>query len=304
MKNDLAISVNGTQPFMGGKIPVVLGGFGPNARCICDKTAAEIHGMREVDVRRRITGNSEHFTNGVDFIDMIERVHQAHTLGQRMDEGHMLELLSNLGYSKQAITQAEHIYILSERGYAKLVKIMDTPLAWDIYEHLLDEYFLLREEKRERKKVQATKRPALSSVNGALKIAVDAMKSSGVAPEFIVLAVAKTYAPYGIVIPEDCLPEGEKLFECETIATELGIMSESGKPHKQAVSAIIGLVGVSEDEVKVVPFATGHYSNDTRKYKASVMRRIAQWLEEHGYPTAIRGLDGKTYKVKYKNPAA
>lgn len=294
MKNDLAISVNGTQPFMGGKIPVVLGGFGPNARCICDKTAAEIHGMKTRHVRELVNRNLERFKDGIDCLDLKKGVVQNDTYA----------LLNDLGYTRQEIVQADHIYILSERGYAKLVKIMDTPLAWDIYEHLLDEYFLLREEKRERKKVQATKRPALSSVNGAMKLTIDAMKSSGVAPEFIVLAVAKTYAPYGIVIPEDCLPEGEKLFECETIATELGIMSESGKPHKQAVSAIIGLVGVSEDEVKVVPFATGHYSNDTRKYKASVMQRIAQWLEEHGYPTAIRGLDGKTYKVKYKNLAA
>lgn len=294
MKNDLAISVNGTQPFMGGEIPVVLGGFGPDARCICDKTAAEIHGMKTRHVRELVNRNLERFKDGIDCLDLKKGVVQNDTYA----------LLNDLGYTRQEIVQADHIYILSERGYAKLVKIMDTPLAWDIYEHLLDEYFLLREEKQERKKVQAPKRPALSSINGAMKLTIDAMKSSGVAPEFIVLAVAKTYAPYGIVIPEDCLPEGEKLFECEAIATELGIMSESGKPHKQAVSAIIGLVGVSEDEVKVVPFATGHYSNDTRKYKASVMRRIAQWLEEHGYPTAIRGLDGKTYKVKYKNPAA
>lgn len=301
MKNDLAISVNGTQPFMGGEIPVVLGGFGPNARCICDKTAAEIHGMETKNVRARVTDNIRRFTDGVDYIDMKKVACLASNNYCAPDAQ---QLLADLGYTQMQISKAEHIYILSERGYAKLVKIMDTPLAWDIYEHLLDEYFLLREEKRERKKVQAPKRPALSSVNGAMKLTIDAMKSSGVAPEFIVLAVAKTYAPYGIVIPEDCLPEGEKLFECETIATELGIMSESGKPHKQAVSAIIGLVGVSEDEVKVVPFATGHYSNDTRKYKASVMQRIAQWLEEHGYPTAIRGLDGKTYKVKYKSPAA
>lgn len=208
-------------------------------------------------------------------------------------------------YSKQAV---EDVILITESGYLMLVKSFTDDLAWTVQRQLVNTYFQATPNQRQnaakQTKAQAPKRPALSSVNGAMKLTIDAMKSSGVAPEFIVLAVAKTYAPYGIVIPEDCLPEGEKLFECETIATELGIMSESGKPHKQAVSAIIGLVGVSEDEVKVVPFATGHYSNDTRKYKASVMQRIAQWLEEHGYPTAIRGLDGKTYKVKYKNPAA
>lgn len=57
-----------------------------------------------------------------------------------------LELLQKLGYAKQSITQAEHIYLLSERGYAKLIKIMDTDLAWEIHDKLIDEYFELREK--------------------------------------------------------------------------------------------------------------------------------------------------------------
>lgn len=47
-----------------------------------------------------------------------------------------LELLLSLGYAKQSITQAEHIYILSERGYAKLIKIMDADLAWNVHDKL------------------------------------------------------------------------------------------------------------------------------------------------------------------------
>ena len=46
----------------------------------------------------------------------------------RIGEGDTLELLLSLGYAKQSITQAEHICILSEHGYAKLIKIM--VLAW------------------------------------------------------------------------------------------------------------------------------------------------------------------------------
>lgn len=69
-------------------------------------------------------------------------------LGQRSNEITTLKLLQNLGYAKQSITQAEHIYILSERGYAKLIKIMDTDLAWDIHDRLMDEYFQFREERQ------------------------------------------------------------------------------------------------------------------------------------------------------------
>lgn len=50
-----------------------------------------------------------------------------------MGESHNnLGLLQSLGYSKMQVSKAEHIYLLSERGYAKLVKIMDTDLAWEM----------------------------------------------------------------------------------------------------------------------------------------------------------------------------
>lgn len=102
--------------------------------------------MREPDVRRRITDNIKRFKESIDFIDIKQRILLTDTLG--VHETHTLELLQNLGYAKQSITQAEHIYILSERGYAKLIKIMDTDLAWDIHDRLMDEYFQLREERK------------------------------------------------------------------------------------------------------------------------------------------------------------
>lgn len=131
------LQINGTQSFMGKEIPVILGGFGPDKKCISDKTIAEIHGMRTPDVRRRISDNLKRFAEKVDYVDLLIGVREAHTS----------ELLKNIGYSQQSIIQTEHIYILSERGYAKLIKIMDTDLAWEIHDKLIDEYFALREEK-------------------------------------------------------------------------------------------------------------------------------------------------------------
>lgn len=131
------LKVTGIQNFMGLEIPVVLGGFGEGKKCISDKTVAEIHGMEVRNVRARISDNIKRFSENVDFIDLKQRACEISTL----------ELLLNLGYAKQSITQAEHIYILSERGYVKLIKIMDTDLAWVIHDKLIDEYFEMREEK-------------------------------------------------------------------------------------------------------------------------------------------------------------
>ena len=73
MKN---LTVKGSQKFMGKEIPVVAGGFGENAKCISDKTVAEIHSMREPDVRRRITDNIKRFKDGIDYIDMKQCLYQ------------------------------------------------------------------------------------------------------------------------------------------------------------------------------------------------------------------------------------
>lgn len=142
------IKVTGKQEFMGVYIPVVLGGFGEGKRCISDKTIAEIHGVKVFHVRELIGNNIKRFTAGVDYIDMKKRIGTDDTLcDERSNEITTLELFLSLGYAKQSITQAEHIYVLSERGYAKLIKIMDTDLAWEIHDKLIDEYFELREEK-------------------------------------------------------------------------------------------------------------------------------------------------------------
>ena len=53
---------------MGKEIPIVLGGFGEGKKCICDKTIAEIHGMREPDVRRRITDNIKRFKEKYEWL--------------------------------------------------------------------------------------------------------------------------------------------------------------------------------------------------------------------------------------------
>lgn len=130
------LRINGKQVFIGKGIPVVIRGFGMDCKCICDKTIAELHGMKIWNIRARITDHIKRFKESVDFIDFKQRLCETRTL----------ELLLNLGYAKQSITQADHIYILSERGYAKLIKIMDTDYAWEVHDKLMDEYFLLREK--------------------------------------------------------------------------------------------------------------------------------------------------------------
>lgn len=41
--------------------------------------------------------------------------------------------------------RTKNAYLLSERGYAKLIKIIDSDKAWEVHDQLIDEYFTMRE---------------------------------------------------------------------------------------------------------------------------------------------------------------
>lgn len=53
-------------------------------------------------------------------------------------------LFSDYGFTKAQWGNANNIYLLSERGYTKLLKILDDDKAWDIYDQLVDNYFNMR----------------------------------------------------------------------------------------------------------------------------------------------------------------
>lgn len=128
-----AIKINGVKEFRGIEIPVVEGGFGESKRCLSDKTIAKIHGIESKHVRESINRNIKRFKKGLDLLDL--------KVVDPVDDN----LLLDLGYTTMQISKAQHIYILSERGYAKLIKIMDSDLAWEIHDELMDEYFTMRE---------------------------------------------------------------------------------------------------------------------------------------------------------------
>ncbi|HBE9553555.1 ORF6C domain-containing protein [Clostridioides difficile] len=126
------LKIKGKQKFMDLEIPIIEGGFGEDKKCMTDKTISEIHNQPNRKIRERIKDNIKRFKDDIDYID-IKRVLETDTLIE-------------LGYAKQSITQADNIFLLSERGYSKLIKIMDTDLAWEIHDKIMDEYFSMRKK--------------------------------------------------------------------------------------------------------------------------------------------------------------
>lgn len=138
------------------------------------------------------------------------------------------------------------------------------------------------------------KQASLSSVNTTVKTITEIYKSAGVDPAYIAVAARNIYKEKAdINIPLPIEMQEEKLYDNTTIATELGVMSTSGKPHGQAVGAILKKIDISESEIIRTPFSRNGHDGITKQYKCSVLEKVKDWLEEYDYPTKIQYQDSK-----------
>lgn len=128
------LKIVGKKEILGNEVLVVEGGFGEGKKILFDVQIAEIHQVKTIHIREAINKmiNRGRMNEGIDFIDLKQRIDMVDTFD-------LTEL-----YAKQSITQAKNIYILSERGYTKLIKLLNDDKSWDIMEQIVDEYFTMR----------------------------------------------------------------------------------------------------------------------------------------------------------------
>lgn len=283
------LTVTGKQDFMGIEIPVVLGGFGPKERCICDKTAAKIHGMETKNIRARITDNIERFDEYVDYIDLKKAACQTSDF----------TICSQLGYSRMEMSKAENIYVLSRRGYFKLVKILKTDEAWDVYNQLLDSYFIM--EQRTSSAIAAEKRATAMVINAKNRVADRMQKlymQADVKPEYQILALQDYFGDDGIYLPRIALKETKVTYDKGTIAEKLGVYSKTGIPHAQVIGAIIKRLDILDEEKEAVPYHRNGHDGTDYQYTQSVIDKVEAWLAIRDWPSRIE-FAGKIYKVAY-----
>ena len=128
MMNDL--KVLGTEKIGSFEFIGIEGGFGENKRAMLVKDIALIHDRPVKAINQAIERQLNRFKNGIDILDLkVEN---------------FAVTLSDLGFNQGQINASKHIYLLSERGYAKLLKILEDDKAWEIYDDLVDNYFNMR----------------------------------------------------------------------------------------------------------------------------------------------------------------
>ena len=113
------------------------------------------------------------------------------------------------------------------------------------------------------------------------------------------LALTDLYRNEGLKLPTPPLEVDELTYDFTEMAEALGILSEaSGKPHAQAVGAIVSTLAIPEQMIVHAPYDRNGHAADYDRYKAPVLDMVRNWLNEHGNPRPIAA-KGKNYRVKY-----
>ena len=229
------------------------GGFGENKRAMLVKDIAAIHGKEVKEVNRLIKSNINRFKFGIDLLD-LKRVISNH-------------LFSEYGFTKAQWGNANNIYMLSERGYAKLLKILEDDTAWDIYDELVDNYFNMREAIKTDSAIGLKgKRLAIMEENAKTKQAQLLFKvatgtASNSARERIFAHIATE------LTGEKFMPElREEEFSAQEVGDKLGITANK-------VGRIANILDLKAEQPGENQF--GRWAMSKSKYSN---KEVAQWL--------------------------
>jgi hypothetical protein len=193
------------------------GGFGEGKKSMLVKDIAIIHDRDLFKINELINKNRKRFKDYIDIIDL---------------QGTKFAILlkDNGIYTQNAINASSNIYLLSERGYAKLLKILEDDKAWEQYDKLVDGYFEMRKTIKKQKQV--------TSPEDKLKLADARVRNAKARQANVLLKIAnqaglhKTYKQvlfsYASAIiagkPLIPLPElEEETLTAEEVGNQLGI---------------------------------------------------------------------------------
>ena len=137
------------------------------------------------------------------------------------------------------------------------------------------------------KKLDKPKKEKLPSVNMMVKNIREALHDAGVDSKYIAAEVVRIYSDSGYPVNVPLVSDVPKLWDCTSIAKELGIYSESGRPHDKAVSAIIQKLDLFADEIVRTAYSRNGHDSVTVQYKNSVLEKAREWMEENNYPLLI-----------------
>jgi Rha family phage regulatory protein len=139
--------------------------------------------------------------------------------------------------------------------------------------------------------------PKLAVFNTAVRNVLGGMTLSDASPKAVMDFLRGAYKPFGIAVKE--FGGDSRFYSATFIASVLDMYSSSGKPHAQAVSAIIEKFDFDpEGHIEIVPYGLIGFSV---RYDEYIAKGVADWIEQQGYPRNIPH-NGIEYHVNYEPP--
>lgn len=262
----------------GVEIPNIEGGFGEGRKSMLAKDIAQFHDKKNKYVNEAINNNIDKFRLGVDYIDL-----------KQTDDELVVDIIDSEILSQNSVNASNNIYLLSERGYAKLIKIFNDDLSWERYDQLLDNYFDNRQELKEVKETKVVeeidgKKFALETA----KLFMPLMEEMDIDTHSKTATLQHIYKEGGIDIPLQIpAPTKDKFISVTEIARRLGVYTNSGNPHGGAISGILGDLDIDETLKTSTSGSNGSYNYSQMQYSESVVDLVDKWLDERGYPIRL-----------------
>ena len=159
-------------------------------------------------------------------------------------------------------------------------------------------------EQRERAELASrsvTQMPRLGEYNAYARIIVRSLKKLGATPTHIMSFLKDTYEPLGFTFdyePDDVT--APKWYNANGIARACGLYSLNGKPHGQAVAALLNeIICIGEEHKRIETDCYGFQVGISTLYDDDALFAVVLWLAENGCPDDICA--GRTYHVQYYN---
>ena len=243
------------------------GGFGDDKKAMLVKDIAVIHERPLFKINQLINDNIKRFKTGIDIIDLLNTSEV------------FREVAKENGWIGSNRTQ--HVYLLSERGYAKLLKILDDDKAWDKYDELVDNYFNQRAAiKNNKPSLIQQRRLSIMEDNAATRKAnimyKIAMKTDSKSSQQQLLALAAKELTGEMTIPS----MKQKEYSAAEVGKQLGITSNM-------VGRIANKLGIKAEQPGQNEY--GRWSNSKSRYSD---KEVPQWLySDKGVQAVKKGME-------------
>lgn len=256
------LKILGTEKVGNFKFTGIEGGFGKNKKSMLVKDIAVIHGKEVRQINQAINMNRKRFKNGIDILDL--------------KENNFAINLMDSGFTQNQINASNNIYLLSERGYAKLLKILEDDKAWEIYDELVDNYFNMRLTiNTDNKALLADKKLEIMEENAKTRKAnllykIAMATKSRVHKESLLNQAGK------VLTGESVIPAMEVdsiEYTATEVAKRLGILTKAGNPYPAKVGEYANKLELKAEQPGSNKY--GRWIISKSKYSA---KEVAQWV--------------------------